>query len=143
MPHEKDSDIGKKNLFAQKDVMPSKFVDREDAITQVIGQFKDIIEKEADLNLELKKKFFYVCSFILVMLALMLMSLADTIVKYHLPDNSAAYAVELVSIISAFISAFMVLPRIIAKDLFSAKIQESLVSIVNKSIKKQHNKKKE
>ena len=140
MPHDQDSDIGKKNLFAQNDVINSKFTDREDAITQVIGQFKDIIEKEASLNLRLKRNFFYVCSGILILLTIMLMILADTMVKFHLPDNSTAYAVELVSMIGAFITAFMVLPKIIANDLFSAKIQESIVSIVNKSIKQQRKK---
>ena len=43
------------------------------------------------------------------------------------------------SVISAFITAFMVLPKIISNDLFSAKIQENIGRIVNKSIMEQKN----
>ena len=131
MLHESNNEVAKLNLFETKEFAKPQFVDREEAITQIISQFKDIIEKEANVNLHLKKQFFYICSAILVSLTIMMLALAHTIVRYHLPDNSLPYAVELVSVIGAFVTAFMVLPRIIASDLFSAKIQESIVRIIN------------
>ena len=73
-----------------------------------------------------------VCCIILLILTGTLVCMIDTMFRYNLPHNSSPFAVEVVSVIASFITAFMILPKIIAKHLFNAKIQQSIVDIVTK-----------
>ena len=118
------------NLFQNSE--NENYQDSQKIINDLILDFKIIIKNDAEQNLKLKRHFFYFCCGVLGMLAITLVCMVDTILKYHIPTDSPTIAVEIVSVVASFVAAFMILPKIIAENLFSSQIQESVVKIVKK-----------
>lgn len=100
---------------------------------EVIVKFREIVEKDAIQNLKLKEVFFYICCGILIALSLALISALNTLLTTDIPNNTLSFAAEIISIISAFVAAFMTLMRIITNNLFNAKTQESIVELLTKN----------
>lgn len=96
------------------------------------NQLMTLMNNEAPINAHLKVAFFIVCCFIMLAITGMLIRAMYIMLTYHLPNDSTQFAIELISVIGAFIAAFMKVIQTIAENLFTQKIPDSLVDIVTK-----------
>lgn len=115
-----------------------------DVVDEAMFQLKDRISDDMKQNKELKRWFFWISCGILSLITIALVNMLDTMFKYKLPDNSTSFALQVVTVVSSFITAFMVLPRIIATHLFGTEMQNTFIKLAkhhkninsNKKLKK-------
>ena len=107
-----------------------------DILDETMLKLKDHLCDDMRQNMLLKKWFFGISCTILILITLALINMLDTIMfKYQLPDNSTSFAIQVVTVVSSFITAFMVLPQIIARHLFGTAMQDTFIKLAE-----QHNK---
>lgn len=124
------NDTAMKNELLQNHGTTIDYQDHAQVVDEVIVNFRKIIEKDAEQNLSLKKWFFRICCTILVLLTAALIGALYVLLFHGIPNNTAPFAVEIVSIVSAFVAAFMTLMKIITHNLFTTKTLQSIVKIM-------------
>ena len=122
----------KEDLFSSSKIEMSMLVAHEnkDVVDQAVLEFKEIIRDDMERNKTLKTWFFWISCGILVVITLTLILMVYRILTCNLPDNTPTFAAEIISLVASFITAFMILPKIIAEHLFSSTIHDTFTKVV-------------
>lgn len=111
--------------------------EHNECYTRILETYSYTLETNILEKNKLKKKFFHICSYILIGIALAfvvcLIICLYNIFKY--PEESFDIA-SIVSVMgamaTAFISSFMILPKVITRYLFNKKEEENMMNVINK-----------
>lgn len=113
-------------------------------IDDVINKLNDdVVKKDADAVLILKQVFFYVCCSVMILIVVTLICSLYCILKYKIPNGDVPFVIEFVTLISSFTASFMMLMKIITKNLFTVRPQKTIVKLSNSIAKLIQNPKKE
>lgn len=111
--------------------------EHNECYTRILETYSYTLEANILEKNKLKKRFFHICSYILIGIALAfvvcLIICLYNIFKY--PEESFDIA-SIVSVMgamaTAFISSFMILPKVITRYLFNKKEEENMMNVINK-----------
>jgi len=131
----------KEQLFTPTKKEESNLERREDSsIEHTVKTMRTMMQDEAGANKCMKIVFFIICCVILIAITGMLIRVLWVMMTYQIPNNSPEFAAEMISMVGAFIAAFMKVIEIIASNLFNLKLPESIVSILTSKIEQQNKK---
>ena len=103
----------------------------KDIVDQAILDFKEIITDDMVNNKWLKRIFFTISCAILLLLTITIIVMVYSFFAYKLPnDNAPSFAAEIIAVMGSFVTAFMVLPKVIAKHLFGSTMHETFTKMI-------------
>ncbi|WP_373244739.1 hypothetical protein [Megamonas funiformis] len=111
--------------------------EHNECYTRILETYSYTLEANILEKNELKKEFFYVCSGILKWIAISfivtLIICLFNIFKYPKESFDIASIVSVMgAMATAFISSFMILPKVITRYLFNKKEEENMMNVINK-----------
>ena len=111
--------------------------EHNECYTRILETYSKTLEGNILEKNKLKKYFFYICSGILIGIALAFVVCLGLSLFFIFANPDVSFDIaSIVSLIgamaTAFISSFMILPKVITRYLFNKKEEENMMNVINK-----------
>lgn len=111
--------------------------EHNECYTRILETYSKTLEGNILEKNKLKKYFFYICSGILISIALAFVVCLGLSLFFIFANPDVSFDIaSIVSLIgamaTAFISSFMILPKVITRYLFNKKEEENMMNVINK-----------